>query len=392
VKVSILTGGADKPYALGLASALMAQDVSFDFIGSDFVDGPELHRSPQVNFLNLRGDQNPDSSRMTKLLRVLKYYARLLAYAATARPGVFHILWNNKFELFDRTLLLLYYKLLGKKIVFTAHNVNAGLRDSTDSRLNRLSLCVQYRLVDHIFVHTARMKEELLRDFAVPAAKVSIIPFGINNTLPNTELTSADARNRLGLGAGDKVILFFGNIAEYKGVDYLAAAWSQVAPQSSEARLIIAGRPRQQDAEYWRSVQQTLARGGCGSRVLQKIEYIPDADVEVYFKAADVLVLPYTYIFQSGVLFVGYSFGLPVIATDVGSLKEEIIEGETGFMCRAKDASDLAATIQKYFQSDLYRTLDQRQAKIRDFANERYSWGKVAAITTACYSKLLASA
>ena len=68
------------------------------------------------------------------------YYAKLIRYAATAKPRIFHILWNNKFEFFDRTLLMLYYRLLGKKIVLTVHNVNAGRRDSKDTRLNRLTL------------------------------------------------------------------------------------------------------------------------------------------------------------------------------------------------------------------------------------------------------------
>ena len=60
----------------------------------------------------------------------LRYYARLIRYAATAEPTVLHILWHNKIEAFDRTVLMLYYRLLGKRLVFTAHNVNAGRRDS----------------------------------------------------------------------------------------------------------------------------------------------------------------------------------------------------------------------------------------------------------------------
>ena len=95
------------------------------------------------------------------------YYARLIRYAATAKPRIFHILWNNKFESFDRTLLMLYYKVLGKKIVLTVHNVNAGRRDSKDTRLNRLTLRIQYRLADHIFVHTEKMKRELIEEFGV---------------------------------------------------------------------------------------------------------------------------------------------------------------------------------------------------------------------------------
>jgi glycosyltransferase involved in cell wall biosynthesis len=388
VKVSILTGGADKPYALGLASALMARGVSFDFIGSDYVDGPSLHNAPQVNFLNLRGDQSPEASSVIKALRVLKYYLKLIAYAATAKPKVFHVLWHNKFDLFDRTLLLLYYKLLGKKLVFTAHNVNAGLRDSNDSRLNRLSLAIQYRLVDHVFVHTEKMMRDLVDDFGVPEAKATVIPFGINNTLPNTGLSGSEARKRLGLAAGEKVLLFFGNIAPYKGLEYLVDAFDQTATNGEDWRLIIAGRPREQDAGYWNDVRQSISRSPLRDRIMEKIEYVAEEDVEVYFKAADVLILPYAYIFQSGVLFLGYSFGLPVIAADVGSLKEEIVDGETGFVFRAKDAADLAATVKKYFQSDLYRQLGQRRAKIRDYANDRYSWTKVGEITSNIYANL----
>ena len=145
-RVALLTGGGDKPYALGMAAALTSVGISVDFIGSDDLNVPELLGNPRVNFLNLRGDQRPDASPIAKVLRVLRYYVRLISYAATAKPKLFHILWNNKFQLFDRTLLMLYYKLLGKKIVLTAHNVNAGKRDSNDSWLNRLSLKIQYNV------------------------------------------------------------------------------------------------------------------------------------------------------------------------------------------------------------------------------------------------------
>ena len=83
--------------------------------------------------------------------------------------------------------------------------------------------------------------------------------------------------------------------------------------------------------------------------MLLRAEYIPDEETELYFKAADVLVLPYRHIYQSGVLFLGYSFGLPVLAADVGTLKDEIIEGKTGFVFRPEDPVDLASAIERYF-------------------------------------------
>src|SRR5271154_2372154 len=99
-KVALLTAGRDKPYALGLASALIFQGVAFDFIGSDGVDGPELHGNPRVNYLNLR-NQRVNAGLLQKMTRVLVYYFRLISYALTAQPRIFHILWNNKFEIFD---------------------------------------------------------------------------------------------------------------------------------------------------------------------------------------------------------------------------------------------------------------------------------------------------
>jgi hypothetical protein len=133
IEAALLTGGEDRHYAFGLSMALVSRGISLDVVGSDEVDSPEMHVSPQLRFLNLRGNQRPDAGVWRKLWRVAIYYLRLIGYAATARPKIFHILWNNKFQVFDRTLLTLYYKLLGKKIVLTAHNVNAGRRDQADS-------------------------------------------------------------------------------------------------------------------------------------------------------------------------------------------------------------------------------------------------------------------
>ena len=388
VQIALLTGGGDKPYALGMAAALTAEGILLDFIGSDDLQVAELLNNSRVNFLNLRGDQCPNVSAFAKVLRILNYYIRLIRYAATARPKIFHVLWTNKFVLFDRTLLLAYYKLLGKRIVLTAHNVNAGKRDSNDSWLNRFSLKCEYTLSDHIFVHTEKMKNELSSGFGISPGKVSMIPFGINNTTPNTDLSAGEAKRRLGLINDDKAILFFGNIAPYKGLEYLVAAFGELLQTDPSYRLIIVGKPKG-DENYWGRIHRAIAQSGIADRVIERIEYIPDEQTELYFKAADVLVLPYTHIFQSGVLFLGYSFGLPAIAADVGSLREEIIEGETGLIFKARDSSALTQAIEQYFASELFRQLESRRSEIKAYTNERYSWRKVATITTAIYSVLL---
>ena len=151
-------------------------------------------------------------------------------------------------------------------------------------------------------------------------------------------------------------MLFFGNIAPYKGLEYLIAAFEELLKKDRSYRLLIVGKPKGSE-RYWNQIRRAIASSGIADRVIAKIEYVPDEETELYFKAADVLILPYTHVFQSGVLFLGYSFGLPAIAADVGSLKEEIIEGETGFVFKPEDSSDLADKINKYFNSDLFRNL-----------------------------------
>ena len=389
LEVGLLTGGGDRHYAFGLTMALVSRHVRVDLIGGDDVDSPEMHSTPNLTFLNYRQKGRRDSGLIEKMLRVLTYYARLIRYALTAKPKVLHILWNNKFECFDRTLLMLYYKALGKKIALTAHNINAATRDSNDTLLNRMTLGFQYRLTDHIFVHTEKMKTELLEAFSVRRDNISVIPYGINNAVPNTEITPEEAKRRLEIEATEKALLFFGNIAPYKGLEYLIAAFEQVVARRTEYRLIIAGKAKKGSGKYISQIHEMLDHPAVRARTTLRMQFIPDEDTELYFKAADVSILPYTHIFQSGVLFLGYSFGLPVLAADVGSLREDIIEGETGFVFKARDAADLANTIEKYFSSDLYRDLRTRREQIRRRFTDQHSWEVVGELTKSVYAKLL---
>jgi glycosyltransferase involved in cell wall biosynthesis len=386
--VALLTGGGDKPYAFGLAMALTSKGVALDVIGSDDVDSPELHTKAHLRFLNLRGSQRSDVTAVAKVWRILRYYARLIRYAFFAKPRIFHILWNNKFQTFDRTVLMVYYKLCRKRVVLTVHNVNAAKRDSQDSLLNRMTLRIQYSLADHLFVHTDQMKRELMADFGVADTAITVVPLGINNSVPDTPLTSPEAKRRLGIEDRDKTILFYGHIGPYKGLEHLVAAFQLIAARDSTYRLIIAGRAKLGAEEYLSEIQRSIRNHATGSRVKQRLEFIPDDETELYFKAADVLALPYTDVYESGVLVLGYRFGLPAVATNVGSFAGEIVEGTTGFLCNRADAEDLARAIEVYFKSDVFANLECRRAAIQAYGNGRRSWAAVGDMTLDVYARL----
>ena len=162
-RVAVLTGCQDRPYAFGLTIALAAAGVSVEVVGSDEVDSPSSHDTRSHFLRNLRGRQRQHGA-FCKIYSLGTYYVRLIVHCCL-RAQVIHVLWNNKLQWLDKTVLTGYYRLLGKRVVLTVHNVNQGKRDANDSSLNRLTLKAQYRQVDHLFVHTDKMKHELLDEF-----------------------------------------------------------------------------------------------------------------------------------------------------------------------------------------------------------------------------------
>jgi len=386
-KISVLTAGKDKPYNLGLLGGLINQGIEVDFIANDEMQFESVVNSPLVNYYNLRGDQSPNASLKSKIYRVFKYYFKLIFYAIRSDSRVFHIQWLNKFEYFDRTILNLFYKFLEKKIVFTAHNIDISKRDGNSSLLNKLSLQFLYKIVDHIIVHTKIMKDELTSEYNINPNKISVISFGINNTVPNTALTKSQAREILGLDESLKILLHFGNIAPYKGIDVLLDSISLIDNKIDNFKLIIAGRIKNSQ-KYWEYCLKKIETNEIEYKIIKDIRFIPDSEIEIYFKASDVLILPYKFIYQSGPLFLAYNFGLPVIATNVGSFTEDIIVGKTGYICRREDPKDLANTIVNYFNSNLYFDIEVTNNFIINYSVERYSWDNIARKTISVYNNI----
>jgi len=362
--------------------------MDIDVIGGDELATAPIMRHPRVHYRNLHRRHNSAAPLWLKVLRVLKVYLRLVAYAAKTDSHLFHLQWPYKFVFLDRTVMNLYYKALGKRLVFTAHNIDGDARDGTSSPVKRFSLRFLYRIVDHIIVHTDKMKDELVERFGMPAEKVSVIPHGIMSAVPETALSRREARKQLGLDSHQQVLLFFGMITPYKGLETLVEAVARLKKNGRQFTLIIAGRIKE-CPDYWERIRRLIEQSDLKDSVITDLRRVPDEMVEVYLKAADVMVLPYRSIFQSGALFLAYRFGLPVIATDVGSFKEDIIGGKTGFVCRPDDPADMAKTIETYFSSDLFADLEKKRQEIMDYANERYSWNRIGEMTRAVYERVL---
>jgi D-inositol-3-phosphate glycosyltransferase len=391
VKVVLLTGGKDAPYARGLVRELAERGVRVVLVGHSELAAAADAGNGRVDFRNMVGSLDRDDGLLGKTWRVFTYYARLLAFTARTDETLFHILWFRKFPLAERLILIAYFKLLGKKLVFTAHNVDDQARNGKrETFANRLSLTFLYRTVDHIFVHTRKMKLELVEAFGVSEQKVTVVPFGINDVIPVARASRSEARRQLGLGPDEKVLLFFGNIAPYKGVEDLLRALASLVHEDGRFTLILAGAVKDRSCEaYWAALESLIEELQLTKYVRKEIRYIPDGDVGILFKASDVSVLPYRRVYQSGVLALSYAQGVPVIAADVGSIREDILEDETGLLFKPGDVIDLAAKIRTYFASDLLKHRETRERSISDYGTQRFSWATNAERTYAVYERLL---
>ena len=157
--------------------------------------------------------------------------------------------------------------------------------------------------------------------------------------------TKADACKELNLDPEKKYVLFFGFIRDYKGLDLLIEAFKTVDPA---LHLIIAGEVYGSFEKY----QLQLADSAVSARIHLFNHYISDSEVSSFFSASEVCVLPYKSATQSGITAISYHFDLPVIATDVGGLKETIIDGETGVIVKEISSKAISEAIQNYFRGN----------------------------------------
>jgi glycosyltransferase involved in cell wall biosynthesis len=197
-----------------------------------------------------------------------------------------------------------------------------------------------------------------------------------------------EARGKLGIEPAAHVILFFGQIDEYKGVEKLIDAVSLLVKINSSVFLMVAGKPKRQ-LSYAARLKSYAADILPEKNILFRMQFIPVDEVEVYFAAADCLALPYKRIYQSGVLFLAYRFGLPIIATDIGSFREDVVDGATGFICKPDNAEDMAEKLTEFFDSTLFRQRDQTRKYIMEFAERKYSWSDIGRQTYEVYKRIL---
>ena len=287
--------------------------------------------------------------------------------------GVLHVQWA--LVPFLDGLLARALRGRGWRIVYTVHDPLPGPERPVAARHRR---CLLSR-VDALIVHTPSLERALVASYPEVAGRVRVIPHGgVPGPLP-TETDRGDARLRLGLPTDGPLLLFFGMIKPYKGLEDLLSAIPAVLARFPRCRLLVAGEPLMP----MRPVAQQIDRLGLRRAVTLRLGFVPQDQVAAYFTAADLVLAPYREIAASGVVVTAQDHARAVVVTRVGGLPEFVEPDACGLVVPPRDPAALADAICRAL-ADPGELIRMGQRAHRRIA-EDHDWTDVARKTLALY-------
>ena len=199
-----------------------------------------------------------------------------------------------------------------------------------------------FKHIDHFIVMSKSVEKDLL--FLFPDAKYIYTPHPLYDIFG--KCNNKDKSKRYLQIHENKVILFFGLIRPYKGLDLLIEASKTLKEKLNNFKILVVGDCYENPEPY----SKMINKNGLNDIFDMRFEFVPNDKVNIYFSAADVIVLPYKSATQSGIVPVAYHFDKPVIVTNVGGLSEIVQEGKTGYVVYP-EPNEIADGILKYYNN-----------------------------------------
>lgn len=299
--------------------------------------------------------------------RQLVHISTIKHLVETVRPQVVHVQVNGHLRFF------LAYPTRWRQdfgIVATVHDPIPHLGESSSTK--KIANWIVRKRADLLIVHGENLKRRLISQLGYPPERIRVMPMG--SLRLDTLCNSTSSGLQLAHSTGP-VVLFFGRIRRYKGLDYLIMAEPEVRRSFPNVKFVIAG---------------TGDSLGPYLRFIKNIEhfeihneYISPEKMSSLFQRATVVVLPYVDGSQSGLIPLAYSFGKPVVVTDVGSLGEMVEGYRTGLVVPPRDAKSLAVAIKTLIADPEFASQCGQRGKIK--VQTEYSWDLIAERTVEVY-------
>ncbi|MAG56128.1 MAG: hypothetical protein CMJ83_07545 [Planctomycetes bacterium] len=304
-------------------------------------------------------------SRVMKTLSWFRALGRIMGEVRSWRPDVVFLYYSLQPGL-DR-LLLRRLAAANVRTILAVHDVTPlDAAPSTDAAWRRL-----YHTPDRIMAFSEFSRREIIERMGVDSDRVGVAYLGVANVeSPGMDIRSA--RRRVGASEQEELVLCFGQIKSNKGLDHLIEGFASVAAERPRAHLRVVGLPRIDMTRF----HEMVAALGLDDRVTFLSERVPEEQVIPWLTAADVVVMPYTRLYQSAVITQASALGRPMIATRVGSFPELIEDGRTGWLVDPGDARALSGALLDAL-GDQARA-ERRGELARQDLVQRCSWGALA--------------
>ena len=305
---------------------------------------------------------------------------RLLRLAGKVRPDLVHWQYLEVPEVDHVVLRAL--RRSGSRIVVTAHEVEPWSRFPHSRRV----LSATYALADAVLVHNQRHVRPLIRRYGIPSSRVHVVEHGDYEMVATPGLPGSQARSVVGLPADRPVALFFGSIRPSKGLEDLLSAWPSILAVAPSALLAVVGKPYRRHAV---DRYMTMARDlGVADSVRFHFEQVSPDEANAWYRAANVVVLPYHEITTSGVLRYAYSSGRAVVATSVGEHPDLVQAGHTGLLVPPGDVGALGRAIAQVLVDP--GQAEQMGRNALDFSRSRLGWTPIGAYLAGIYRSITA--
>ena len=302
--------------------------------------------------------------------------------------GIIHLHWQHPFLLgkskwatIVKSLMFIMQivciKMVGVRLVWTVHNIKN--HENLHKELELFFTSKIARFANKIIVHCNTSKTEIIRLFNVPECKIAVIPHGNFIDTFENKVSRGDARTRLSLLSTDFIFLSLGLIRPYKGIMELIESFRTLKIDS--IKLIIVGEAH--DRQFERAIQDKVIGVPNVQLVLQ---FIRDDEIQLYMNAADVIVLAYRDILNSGGIFAAMSFGKPIIAPSIGCIPE-VLNSSGSFLYEPSEQDGLSDAMRRAIASK--KKLQEMGIYNFNLAKE-FNWRDIALSTSEIYEKCLA--
>ncbi|HEX9723549.1 MAG TPA: glycosyltransferase family 4 protein [Vicinamibacteria bacterium] len=385
-------------YAYQMSRGLSAAGLDVTLVTDRHYELDELPHPFRLEKILRLWDAKPSASssgmvrRVRRVARALVYYREWVRTILFLRAQRFDLVQLGDLRFASDLVCILTLRLLGIRLVDVCHNVRPFSSHGRGgsfrfSRLGRVAFQRVYRHFERVVLHFEVNRRAFQSTFDLPSERLVVIPMGnesIFEEMRDEQVTPAVIRARLDLRQEERVVMFFGTISFYKGIDLLMRAFARVHGEHPDTKLVVAGHPLSGfDMDDLKHEARTL---GIESDTIFVARYIEIPEVAAWIELASVVVFPYRDVYQSAAVQVAQTMGAPTIVTNVGAMDEVVTDGETGLLVPVEDVDALIEAMDRVLGDDAFAKRLGDAAR-RD-ATSRFSWEAIGRKLASCYLEM----